>query len=91
MLWGRASILSNPRLFCRGSVSFEQRFSSAWSGMLARILIPSYATVLSKVHAVPAPYREQLLVKHPAEFLRMLSPRTQTNLANAKGYFEEHL
>ena len=31
------------------------------------------------------------MVKHAAEFLRMLSPRTQTNLANAKGYFEEHL
>ncbi|MGA7904647.1 MAG: relaxase domain-containing protein [Terrimicrobiaceae bacterium] len=39
----------------------------------------------------PAPYREQLFLKHSAQFGRMLSPKTQTNFANAKGYFEEHL
>ena len=91
MLRGRASILSNPRLFCRGSGSFEQRFSVLWCGSADIVVIRSCATVLSEVDAALAPYREQHLVKHSAEFLRMLSPKTQTNLANAKGYFEEHL
>ena len=58
--------------------------------MLTLVVIRSYATLFVRRSIAAALSGEQLLVEH-STVSRMLSPKTQTNLANAKGYFEEHL
>ena len=91
MLRGRASILSNPRLFCRGSGCSEQRFSAPWYGSAAGRRDSFIRDSLRRRSRGSGSIRGATLGRAFGRVARMLSPKTQTNLANAKGYFEEHL